>query len=85
MKDKNIMVCECSSVEHQIVFSKFDDEKTIYCSIHLTSNKNFFKRVITGVKYIFGYKCKFGQWDEFLLSEKHIDDLKEITNYLEGK
>ena len=85
MKDKNIMVCECSSVEHQIVFSKIysnDEDKQIYCHIYLTDYPSFFKRILIGIKYIFGYKCKYGHWDEFILSNKHSDDLKEMSDYL---
>jgi len=88
MKDNNILICECNSTEHQIVFNKIDDDsddKQIYCHIYLSDYPNFFKRVIIGIKYIFGYKCKYGHWDEFILSKKHSDDLKEMSEYLKNK
>ncbi len=87
MKNNNILVCECNSTEHQIVFSKIDsddinDSKEIYCHIYLTDYPSFFKRILIGIKYIFGYKCRYGHWDEFILCEKHSDDLKEMSEYL---
>ena len=31
MKDNEILICTCNSVEHQIVFVKDEEEKLIYC------------------------------------------------------
>ena len=82
-KEEQIMICECSSVEHQIVFSKFEDDDFVYCMIHL-NKLSFFKRLIHGIKYIFGYKCRYGDFEEFMLGKKNINKLKEIINLIEN-
>lgn len=82
MKDNEILICACNSVEHQIVFIKDEDEKLIYCQIHLNNYDSFLQRLITGIRYIFGYKCKCGHWDEFILSENHIESLEEAVEFL---
>jgi hypothetical protein len=81
--NEQIMICECSSVEHQIVFSKFEDDDFVYCMIHL-KKLSFFKRLIHGIKYIFGYKCRYGDFEEFMLGKKNINKLKEIINLIEN-
>lgn len=67
-------------MEHQIVFVKFEDDPGIvYAQIHLTTHRNFFQRLWRGLGYAFGYRSRFGDWDEVILSEK---SLEEIQNFL---
>ena len=35
MDKKELFICECNSIEHQIVMSYFEDEKEVYCNVHL--------------------------------------------------
>lgn len=82
----DICVCECSSVEHQIVFSRFSDvdEKEVFASIHLIK-LNFWKRLVYAIKYLFGYKCKYGAFEEFIFRPEDADKLQVLANYLKGK
>lgn len=79
-----ILICECNSSEHQIVLNYDVDDNYVYCSIHLVKYR-FFKRLIHGIKYIFGYTCRYGHFEEFILSDRHVDKLKTLTNSLEKK
>lgn len=87
MRNDEIMICACSSTEHQIVFSSFDDKnedyRSVYCMIHL-NKLPFFKRLYNGIKYIFGYKCKYGDFEEFIIDKNNVCKLKEIINYIEN-
>lgn len=93
-KEERILVCDCSSVEHQLVFMWFPNDEdnidgdypTVYVSAHLFAFQNSFaRRLWRGIKYILGYKCKYGQWDEVCLSNRHADKLQEIVNVLRGE
>lgn len=75
---KDVLICACNSTEHQIVLHLDQEDKVIYCHIHLTSYQSFFKRLWVGIKYIFGYKCKYGHWDEFIINHEHSDKLIEL-------
>ena len=77
-----ILVCDCSSTEHQIVVSYDADDNVAYCHIHL-AKRNFFRRVILGLRYIFGYHCKYGHWEEFVWGKKHIKPLKKLISKIE--
>lgn len=81
MKNK-LLVCDCSSMEHQIIFNYDKEDKLVYAHIHL-SKRTFCKRLILGIKYILGYKCRFGHWEEFIFSKEHSKTLKEISKLLE--
>ena len=92
MKNKSpeIFICECHSTEHQMVFlfstDNFDDEKMeefpiVYTHIHL-NKKPFWKRLVYGIKYIFGYQCRYGAFDEFIFNPEDAERLQSVVNYL---
>lgn len=76
-----IILCECSSREHQIIFEYDNEDNLVYCNIHLVKYR-FFKRLKEGLKYIFGYKCKYGNFEEFVLKKEHANTLLEISGLL---
>lgn len=79
MKYRQIL-CECKSMEHQITFVYDEDDDTIYMETHLTTYRNFFKRFWVGIKYAFGYKCKFGNFDEIYLGPNEIKEMEEMLD-----
>jgi hypothetical protein len=83
--NKELILCECGSMEHQIVFIWFDDneDNEVFAQIHLNTEKSFYERLVSGIKYIFGYKSKYGNFDEIILSSTHIEGLKKVIKKLE--
>lgn len=88
MKDE-FFVCECGSDEHTLRFTYDEDEtendlKEIYTSVYLNQHRSFFKRLWVAIRYVFGYKCKYGHWDCFVLrredAERMIRMLKEYLS-----
>ena len=78
-EDIEILVCDCHSFEHQAIFwlvKEWGD--TLHVYIHLTTHRNFFKRLWHGLKYAFGYKSRFGAWDEFIFSAESEKKLLEF-------
>jgi len=89
---KEVLICDCNSDEHQYLIYYSEDEfpdgqviPTVYIHPHLITYKSFWKRVVYGIKYIFGYRTKYGSWDEFIINPKDADKLQEIVNYLKNK
>jgi hypothetical protein len=75
-----VVICKCSSSEHQIIIRTFenDEDDEIYLDVHLASLP-FLKRVKYAFKYIFGYKSKYGAWDEFILSKTEFKNkIKQV-------
>ena len=81
LKDIEFMLCDCESIEHQITLRKDDELKDIYMTIHLKPFP-WYKRIVNGIKYIFGYRCAYGDFDEFILSHKHTDTLRKMADFL---
>jgi hypothetical protein len=57
---------------------------TCYAHIHL-NQRPFWERVKYGVKYIFGYKCRFGAFDEFLFNSDDVEKLEKLVKYLKNE
>ena len=81
MNEPEILICACSSEEHQIVIHKDEEDKMIYCMIHLVTLP-FWQRVWAAIKYIFGYKSRYGNFEEFIFTQKHANKLKEMSEFL---
>ena len=82
MDKKELFICECTSIEHQIVMSYFEDEKEVYCNVHLKPERNVLKRIIHAVKYIFGHRSAYGDFDEFIFNPKDADRLQSVVDHL---
>jgi len=86
--ESETFICSCHSAEHQITFSRFRDRPEdslveydeMNISVHLYTHKNFFKRLWIGLKYAFGYKSRYGHWDNILLEPKQVEKLGKFIN-----
>lgn len=82
LEETEILLCRCHSDEHQILVHYDKDDKELYLDVHLSPYHNFWQRLVRGVKYIFGYRCKYGHWDCFIFNEKDADKLQAMADAL---
>lgn len=81
--EKDIIICECNSTEHQMVFLYNNDDQYPMIFIHIHLNKQpIFKRIKNAIKYIFGYQSRFGMFDEFIVNPEDIGKFEKIVEYL---
>jgi hypothetical protein len=69
--------CICAHDEHTIRFTLDKEDKEIYTSVFL-ANRNFFKRIILGIKYIFGGKSRYGHFGHWVLAKEDADMLEKM-------
>ncbi|MFH1547418.1 MAG: hypothetical protein ABIC57_02940 [bacterium] len=93
MKSKYAMedeffICQCFSDEHTLRFSYIDNsefpdfpdgEDSFYTSVFLNKYQSIWKRIWIALKYIFGYKCKYGHWDCF---DFKMEDRERLIEFL---
>jgi len=79
---KTTLYCACSSNEHQISLESDECEgvKDLYLAFHLAQAKPWYRRIVNAIKYVFGYRCKYGDFDEFLFT---IETATVVKNYLD--
>ena len=83
-RQHEILICQCNSVEHQVSFTWVEDKELdgdVYMEIHL-SKLSFWDRLKHGIKYIFGYRCKYGDFDEVILKKEDVHKLERIVEFL---
>ena len=79
----DLFICQCYNTKHQLIFSYLLEENGDV-SVHLTPEYRIWKRIWIAIKYIFGYKCKFGHFDEFIFKKTDADKLQSVVNYLKS-
>jgi hypothetical protein len=89
-----IIGCECGLSEHRIEASYIPDEDwpDLYFSFHLSTHRGWFRRWWVAVRYLFGYRCRYGEWDTVSLSPldaralaEFLDDYAEIAAQKKGE
>ena len=87
MKKYDIILCECQCSEHQILFQYDDDPdwENLYISYHL-QNYGFWNRLIKGIRYIFGFKSRYGNFGELVLEadDTTIEKFEHIVDALKN-
>jgi hypothetical protein len=76
--EKHYFDCECHSDEHVFSFVFDPEDGELILSTYLHQYQGFFKRIWTAVKYVFGYKSKYGHWDTTLLDAESIERLRDL-------
>lgn len=89
-KVDELFICQCSSIEHQVIFQYFEDEKDaddkeVYVSIHLAPERNIFKRIWYAIRYIFGYRCRYGHFEEFIFNKNDAERLQKVVDFLKSE
>lgn len=83
MKEE-LLICECSNVEHQFIFRYFEDDdlKEVYMTTHLSYCQKFWQRLKYAIRYVFGYNSRYGAFDEFIFRKEDAYKLQSIVDYL---
>jgi hypothetical protein len=79
--------CACSQLEHTIFFESsettmgFSEDEDSYVVItnHLTQF-NLFKRIWVAIKYVFGYRCRYGDFEETIID---VEKAKQLRDFLD--
>lgn len=83
---QDLFLCDCFSTEHHIIFSystdEDDDWDMVFMHTHLNKERGFWNRLIHGIKYIFGYRSKYGDFDEFIFKPEDANKLQRVVTHL---
>lgn len=87
--DTDLIICKCYSINHQIIiaYEKEDEESNeryAYLYIHL-NKLPFFSRIKYAFKYILGYQCKYGAFDEIILAKDSVENFEKLVNFLKSE
>lgn len=86
-ENEKLFTCACGSIEHHFVMSYWSDEeepRMIYVQMFLAEHR-LLKRIWLAIRYILGYKSKYGHWEEVLLDREKVAGLiKYLRQYEES-
>jgi hypothetical protein len=74
------IACDCYQPEHNIrlMYWSDPDDWEAFFSFHLRTWRNPLRRLWVALRYVFGYRCRYGEWDEFLLNVRSAKKLIEF-------
>lgn len=78
---KELFVCQCGDVDHSLIMEADDEWGSVFCYVHLVRD-GFFKRIWNAVRYIFGRRSRYGDFDEFIFNPEDADRLQEVVDKL---
>lgn len=78
---EELILCKCANTEHQMIFRTIDGDEDVYVTYHLLPLP-FWQRIKYGVKYIFGYKSRYGAFDELILNPDDAAKFAKVVKYL---
>jgi len=86
-EETTLMLCDCRSDEHQVIFHADVDgeDPVVYMHVHLTDWTPWYKRLVHGIKYIFGHTSRYGDWDEFILTKEHAKQFRVLAKHLDDE
>ena len=87
MKNDNeiLLMCECSSCEHQMVIRWDESDSEVYVNVHLVTWKGFWRRLLDGIRYVFGHRSVYGEFDEIILRKEDAEGLQRVVDHLKQK
>lgn len=78
--ETSFIECACHTSEHLIKVVYDPEDNEMFVEVHLHTWKSIFRRMWVAIKYVFGYKTRFGQWDELIVQPKDYKRLADIFN-----
>jgi len=82
---QELLTCKCGDVSHQLTIGyNLDEHEEVYLSIHLVREYNIFKRLWIALKYVFGKRSIYGDFDEIVLSPLDAPKLQKVVDHLNG-
>ena len=72
--------CACHSDEHTLKFSYDAEDHQLYTSVYLNQYQNVFRRVWVAIKYVLGYRSKYGHWDCFIMQPQDAERLRSLLD-----
>ncbi len=84
MSEQNYFECACSSKEHMFCVTSEPSDggwpPELFFHFQLIYPHSILARIVTAIKYLFGYKCRYGHWDVVNLEEKDIERLMVLLH-----
>jgi hypothetical protein len=72
---RTLFTCRCGSIEHIFVITA--DDEDLFIEVHLAPLP-LWQRVRQAIKYVFGYRSKWGDFDEILLDPTQALQLGDL-------
>lgn len=82
-------ICQCKMIDHQFCITLLDDDDPRFVDLSFEPMLNTYlplhKRIMVAIRYILGYRSRYGLFDSMLISEEDIPRIESIINEYKEK
>lgn len=80
--EQMLLTCKCGDPDHNLIIGYNNDGSEVFVAVHLVREPNVFKRAWIALKYIFGRRSIYGDFDEIVLSPLDAPKLQQVVDHL---
>jgi hypothetical protein len=84
IEQRHIFICSCYSLDHLIAFYYDREDFELHIQTRINPEYGFFKRIWLAIKYIFGYRSRFGEYDDFIFNPDDMEKLRWYINMIKS-
>ena len=78
---EELILCKCANTEHQMIIRTLDCDEDVYVTFYLRPLP-LRERLIHGLKYIFGHRSRYGDFDEIILRPEDAAKFAKVAKWL---
>lgn len=83
---KEFVLCSCNHADHLLIINYNEEKDYADCSIEIhLSPLPFFQRLIRAFKYVFGYRSRYGDYEEMVIDRERALKIKNFLDNAIGK
>lgn len=75
---REVFICDCNSLEHQYSIWYDEEDNQLWFEPHLV-NMPWYLRIGLALKYVFGHKSNYGDWDSTIVK---VEDMPRLIDYM---
>lgn len=87
--ERHFLFCECGTIDHSAILQYWPDdeypENELYLTVNLADTAPWWRRIALAVKYIFGWRSRYGHYTEMLLMPETVRGLVEFLEAYLGR
>jgi len=84
---REFVICSCNHIDHLLILNLNDEnEKYVDCTIEIhLSPLPIFQRLMRAIKYVFGFRSRYGDFDEIVIDRSRALQIRNFFDNALGK
>lgn len=83
---KEFVLCSCNHSDHLLIMNLNEEGDFVDCTIEVhLSPLPFYQRLIRAIKYVFGYRSRYGDFEDIVIDRERALQIRNFFDNAIGK